>query len=145
MLVFCAEFNYVLGQVDFVMHGSPNHLRVSWQPYELTVDGPSQDASSKDRAFELDRYYFDHFNLAPSKVITDQSFALESFRAEGILEQKQFIVDYPNLFRACAQTSGMAFPKLGLPAQESSRPDVYIMNHANVNAMKYEVSWHVHV
>lgn len=61
---------YRLSQVDFVMHGSPSNLRLTWQLYELTINGPSRYAASKERGFEWDQYYFDHFHFAPSKVMT---------------------------------------------------------------------------
>lgn len=52
------------------MHGSPSNLRLTWQLYELTINGPSRYAASKERGFEWDQYYFDHFHFAPSKVMT---------------------------------------------------------------------------
>ena len=55
-------------QADFEMVGSPKPLRVTWQFYELTINGPSQYQASKERGFALDQLYFDHFNFAPSEV-----------------------------------------------------------------------------
>lgn len=51
---------------DFVMHESPNNLRVTWQFY--TSAFMWVDAFGNQRSFALDQKYYDHFNIRPSEV-----------------------------------------------------------------------------
>ena len=50
------------------MHGSLNDLRITWQFYELTMNSQAHYDNSKEREFALDKFYFDHFNMAPTVV-----------------------------------------------------------------------------
>jgi hypothetical protein len=56
----------LLLQADFIMNGSPNDLRMTWQFFEEQFLRMNPEA--KGRLFERDVKYFDHFNLAPSAV-----------------------------------------------------------------------------
>ncbi len=53
-------------QADFVMDGSPNNLRATWQFY--TESYMWNDTFSNPRQFSTDQKYFDHFNIRPSEV-----------------------------------------------------------------------------
>jgi hypothetical protein len=77
---FVASFNMmnssVVGakkfeQADFVMHGSPNNLRITWQFYTETFLWTS--AFENQRQFDMEVKLFDHFNIVPSKVSLSSS------------------------------------------------------------------------
>ncbi len=54
-------------QADFIMHGSPNNLRITWQFFEK--DFLATDAFQNPRNFSrFDELYFDHFNVRVSEV-----------------------------------------------------------------------------
>ena len=55
-------------QADFVMHGSPNNLRIVWQFFEKSFLG--RDTFTQPREFAVDQKYFDHFNIRVSPVGT---------------------------------------------------------------------------
>jgi hypothetical protein len=58
---------FVHRQADFVMHGSPNNLRITWQFFDK--DFLAVDAFKTQRNFHTyDEKYFDHFNLRVSEV-----------------------------------------------------------------------------
>jgi hypothetical protein len=97
-------------QTDFVMHGSPNNLRVTWQFY--TRSFLWTNASIHPRDFRVDQRYFDHFNIRPSET---------SGQPLGWIEGTDE----------------------GLPSTETSRPSVFVMNHASAYAAWY-LTWEVH-
>jgi hypothetical protein len=49
-----------------MMDGSEGKLRLTWQFY--VEQFLWRDASQKGRSFDIDRPYFDHFNIRPSPV-----------------------------------------------------------------------------
>jgi hypothetical protein len=53
-------------QTDFVMHESPNNLRITWQFYTETFLWTP--AFENQRQFDMDKKLFDHFNVVPSEV-----------------------------------------------------------------------------
>ena len=52
---------------DFIMHGSPNNLRITWQFYTETFLWRSGEDTSRDFA-GVEKKIFDHFNIVPSEV-----------------------------------------------------------------------------
>ena len=73
---FVAHFKMMNGTVkettkferaDFVMHQSPNKLRITWQFFMTAFF--YTDAFLKPRDFAgMDQVYFDHFNIRPTAV-----------------------------------------------------------------------------
>lgn len=55
-------------QTDFEMYGSPSHLRITWQFFSTTMNGQDRYDKSNGRDFNIDKVYFDHYNLKVSEV-----------------------------------------------------------------------------
>jgi hypothetical protein len=126
---------FVHRQADFVMHGSPNNLRITWQFFDK--DFLAVDAFKTQRNFHTyDEKYFDHFNLRVSAV------------RSPVLAQRVdvlFVTDDLDTAGFVPQTSGAPLVEVGvsrpfdLPKQEDSRPSVMLLNHAAAYGAWYEV------